>query len=580
MIHPDDRERMRACWEEAVRTLEPYRAEARLWHGESGAYRYTTARAVPVILPGGSVREWIGTVNDIHDQKLAEEALHESRELYRQIVETASEGIWLTDPDWNLVFANARMGELLGYDMKELIGMNVEAFTFPDDQEAFIGRKQSREEGERQFYQANLRRKDGSELCALFSAGPLKSDDGRFMGSIAMVTDITDRVRAQRTLRENERRLATLMKNLPGMAYRCLVDAHWTMEFVSEGGEALTGYPPSRMMNNPDLAFVKLIHPEDLHYMSSNVAIALKSHDAFRLVYRIRTADGTEKWVWEQGQGIYDAEGNVLAIEGFITDITEQKEAEEEVKRLNEDLEFRVARRTQELQEANRELESFSYSVSHDLRAPLRGIDGFTRILDEEYAPVLPKEGRRYLNLVRSNAQKMGQLIDDLLNFSRMNRRPIHRVPVDPANVAREALESIQSEMDGREVSISVGELPEAEADPALLRQVFVNLLSNALKFTRRRDAGRIEIGSHIDGGKRIVYSVKDNGVGFDMRYKDKLFGVFQRLHRAEEYEGTGVGLALIQRIIHRHGGEVWVEAQPDKGATFYFTLGEAPSDE
>ncbi len=580
MIHPEDRQMMQVCWEGAVQSLKPYQAEARLWHAASDTYRYTTASAVPILLPDGSVREWIGTVNDIHDRKLAEEALRESRELYRQIVETASEGIWLTDTDWNLAFVNARMGEMLGYEVHELIGMNVEAFTFPADKEAFELRKQSREEGVSQVYQANLRRKDGSELCALFSAGSLTSEKGEFMGSLSMVTDITDRVRAQRALREHERRLARLMKNLPGMAYRGLIDAHWTMEFVSDGCEQLTGYPPSKIIGNPDLTYVSLIHPDDLHNTCSAIATAMKNHEVFRHVYRIYTADGTQKWVWEQGQGIYSAEGDIVALEGFITDITEQKEAEDEIIRLNEELESRVERRTGELEQANRELESFSYSVSHDLRAPLRGIDGFMRILEEDFAADLPEDGLRYLNLVRKNAQKMGQLIDDLLNFSRMNRQAIRLVQVDPTKIAREALDTLRDESEGRRLSISIGELPQAKADPALLRQVFVNLLSNALKFSRDREESRIEVRSRIDADKGIVYSVKDNGVGFDMRYKDKLFGVFQRLHRAEDYEGTGVGLALIQRIIHRHGGQIWVEAEPDKGATFSFTLGEVAIDE
>lgn len=239
---------------------------------------------------------------------------------------------------------------------------------------------------------------------------------------------------------------------------------------------------------------------------------------------------------------------------------------------LNAELERRVQERTARLETANKELEAFSYSVSHDLRAPLRAIDGFSRILLEDYAPQLAPEIQRFLDLVRDNTRQMGQLIDDLLTFSRLGRQPVQKHLVAPADLVRQALEGLRAERAGRQVEISIGDLPSCEADPALLRQVWLNLLANALKYTRQREAAVIEVGGReVDG--EIVYFVKDNGVGFEMQYADKIFGVFQRLHRAEEYEGTGVGLATVQRIIHRHGGRVWAEAELNKGATFYFTI-------
>jgi light-regulated signal transduction histidine kinase (bacteriophytochrome) len=225
-----------------------------------------------------------------------------------------------------------------------------------------------------------------------------------------------------------------------------------------------------------------------------------------------------------------------------------------------------------ELESQNAELDAFSYSVSHDLRAPLRAIDGFSRILLDEYAGDLPPEGRRYLGLVSRNTQEMGRLIDGLLAFSRLGQQQLDRRAVDVEAVAREVVAELESAAAARTVEISVAALPGARADATLLRQVFRNLVSNAFKYTRERDPARIEIGS--DGGAgRAVYFVRDNGVGFDMRYADKLFHVFQRLHRAEEYEGTGVGLALVARIVKRHGGRIWAEARPGEGATFYFTL-------
>jgi light-regulated signal transduction histidine kinase (bacteriophytochrome) len=237
-------------------------------------------------------------------------------------------------------------------------------------------------------------------------------------------------------------------------------------------------------------------------------------------------------------------------------------------------LEQRVAERTAELEDANRELEAFSYSVSHDLRAPLRAVDGFSRILMEDHAAGLDGDARRYLDLVRSSTQQMGHLIDDLLAFSRLSRQELVRRTIQPASLARQALEQLEPERAGRSVEVVIEDLPEAKGDPALVRQVYVNLLANALKFTRQRSPARIVVGSGTENGE-AVYFVRDNGVGFDMAYVGKLFGVFQRLHRSEEYEGTGVGLAIVQRIVHRHGGRVWAEGAIDQGATVFFTLPE-----
>jgi len=251
------------------------------------------------------------------------------------------------------------------------------------------------------------------------------------------------------------------------------------------------------------------------------------------------------------------------------TEIAERKRAEAEIKKLNKDLQLRAAA----LEAANKELESFSYSVSHDLRAPLRAMNGFSRILINEYAPQFTPEVRRYLQIVRDNAQQMGCLIDDLLTFSRLNRSPLKKQLVAPADLVRQVFAELGHEQKNQDIEISLGELPTCHADQALLKQVWVNLIANALKFTGQRQVAHIQIGCLQTDG--TVYFVKDNGVGFDMQYAHKLFGVFQRLHRAEDYNGTGVGLAIVQRIIHRHGGQIWAEAEVNKGATFYFTLGE-----
>jgi light-regulated signal transduction histidine kinase (bacteriophytochrome) len=257
-----------------------------------------------------------------------------------------------------------------------------------------------------------------------------------------------------------------------------------------------------------------------------------------------------------------------------VRDVTARRKAEAAVRQLNAELEQRVIQRTSELEAANKELEAFSYSVSHDLRAPLRAVDGFSQAVLEDYGDQLPEKGRHYLTTIRGGAQRMGALIDDLLTFSRLSRLPLNKRSVAPKRVVREALEELGFPIEGRAVEMRIGDLRLCRGDAALLKQLWLNLLSNALKYTRHRESAVIEVGCTPDDNEEAnVYFVRDNGAGFDMRYADKLFGVFQRLHRAEDFEGTGVGLAIVQRIVHRHGGRVWAEAALNQGATFYFTL-------
>jgi len=240
---------------------------------------------------------------------------------------------------------------------------------------------------------------------------------------------------------------------------------------------------------------------------------------------------------------------------------------------LNTELEQRVSDRMAQLEAANKELESFSYSVSHDLRAPLRSVNGFAKILANDFSQELTPPAREFLGKIVNAGSQMAQLIDELLDFSRLGRKPLNLQPVDVNEIVQSVIESLDPEAGDRQIEWVITEMPPATADPALLRLVYVNLVGNAVKYTGTRRVARIEIGTLEQSGE-IIYFVRDNGVGFDMQYADKLFGVFQRLHRDDEFEGTGIGLATIQRIISRHGGRVWAEAEVDKGAAFYFTLG------
>ncbi len=254
-------------------------------------------------------------------------------------------------------------------------------------------------------------------------------------------------------------------------------------------------------------------------------------------------------------------------------EVSDRRRVEEEVRRLNEELEKRVHERTRQLEYTNAELEAFCYSVSHDLRAPLRAIDGFSQALLEDFPQDVPEDAKAYLARIRSSTQRMGQLIEDLLNLSKVSRAELQRREVDLGQIAREVLAELRQRDPGREVEVSIWDGLTAHADGRLMRAALENLLGNAWKFSARTAAPRIEVGATRDG-EHVTFFVRDNGAGFDMKYANKLFGAFQRLHAASEFQGTGIVLATVQRIVHRHGGRVWAEASPGKGAVFYFTLG------
>jgi len=277
------------------------------------------------------------------------------------------------------------------------------------------------------------------------------------------------------------------------------------------------------------------------------------------------------RWYDVRDRALQWVDGRMVRLE-IATDITERKQGEEEIKRLNAELEQRVIERTTQLEAANQELEAFCYSVSHDLRAPLRHIDGYVDLLVSRCRDGLNDKGQHYLDTIAASARQMGVLIDDLLQFSRTGRAEMHQECLSMNQALQEALFPLQESNAGRAIEWGIGDLPSVRGDYALLRQVWVNLLDNAVKYSRTREVARIEVSAYEENGE-IVFAVTDNGVGFDMQYAGKLFGVFQRLHPMEEFEGTGIGLATVHRIVTRHGGRVWAEAELNRGASFYFTL-------
>ncbi len=386
------------------------------------------------------------------------------------------------------------------------------------------------------------------------------------------VGQFIERHRAEEALRESEREFRTMVNAISHLAWIAKSDG--VIFWYNQRWFDYTGTTPEDMAGG---GWERVHDPETLPTIVENWATSIATGEPFEMTFPLRAADGRYRWFLTRAFPLKDASGRVVRWCGTNTDIDKMRDAEREIQRLNRDLEQRVIERTAQLEAANKELEAFSYSVSHDLRAPLRAVDGFSQAVLEDFGAQLPAEGHRYLQTIRDGAQRMGMLIDDLLTFSRLSRAPLSKQQIQTDRLVHSVLEDLRAEQEGRRIDLRLGKLPPCLADPALLRQVWVNLLSNALKYTKKREFAVIEIGCDSAAGGH-VYFVRDNGTGFDMRYADKLFGVFQRLHRAEEYEGTGVGLALVQRIVHRHGGRIWADASVDRGATFYFTLEGEPN--
>jgi PAS domain S-box-containing protein len=504
-------------------------------------------------------------IRDISVRKAAEGHLAQMESRYRGLLEAAPDAMVVVNQGGDIVLLNVQAEKQFGYRRDELLGQEVKNIIPEGFAERLIadGTRSAADALAQQIgtgIELSGRRWDGSEFPIEIMLSPLESAEGILV--TAAIRDISVRKAAEKHLAQMEGRYRGLLEAAP--------DA---MVVVNQGGDIILlnvqaekqfGYRRDELLGQK----VKNIIPEGFAerlladgLRSAEDALAQQIGTGIELSGRRK--DGGEFPIEIMLSPLESAEG--ILVTAAIRDITERKRHEGTLQEKNIQLEAAVD-----------ELEAFSYSVSHDLRTPLRAIDGFSRILLKQYGPILPEEPREYLQLVRDNTVQMGHLVDDLLAFSRLGRQALKKRQVATGTIVAQVLRDARGRAEGRSVSVSVGETPSVWGDPSLLKQVFVNLIDNAFKYTRLRAEAVIEIGSRESGGE-CVFFVRDNGAGFDMRYADKLFGVFQRLHRAEDFEGTGVGLAIVQRIVQRHGGRIWAEAAIDRGATFFFTT-EGPN--
>ncbi|MFN7087920.1 MAG: PAS domain S-box protein [Burkholderiales bacterium] len=511
----------------------------------------------------------IVTIHDITDRNAAEAALRHSEARLRTITDNipalighiGADGRYLflnrTYEDW---YGRARE-EALGRTMREVLGDAAYRHVSPHIETALSGKAVSIE----RWSLSTVHR-----IFARFTYLPDHDAQGRVVGCYILGYDITERKQAEEALLREQALLRAVIDNLPDFIYVkdrngrfLLVNPAWFQSRGMSAAEEVLGKtvfdyfpaPQARQLDEEDRAIIETGKPVVNREL-------LMTDEAGRKEWRLTTK-----------VPLRDPQGDIIGLVGITRNITEIRQSAETIRKLNAELEQRVIERTAQLAAANRELESFAYSVSHDLRAPLRSIDGFSQALLEDYRERLDATGRDYLRRVRGASQRMARLIDDLLALSRITRGEMRHENTDLGALAREVIDDLRKEQPERKVEIEVQRGIKVQADPNLLRVALDNLLRNAWKFTAREPRARIEVGAADEDG-RTVYFVRDNGVGFDMKYADKLFGAFQRLHSDADFPGTGIGLATVQRVIRRHGGEIWAKAVPGKGATFFFTLG------
>jgi len=490
---------------------------------------------------------------------------------FRATVESAPNAMVMIDESGRIVLVNAELERLFNYGRNELLNQKVEALIPERFRSGHSGLRSvyfSAPEARRMGQGRDLfgLRKDGSEFPVEIGLNPVKTDEGSFV--LAAIVDISERNRQTVALRESEERFRLLIESVRDYAI-FMLDKEGRVVTWNTGAERIKGYQAAEIIGKHISCFYT---EEDVRNDAPRSELAAARSEGRYEAEGLRVRkDGSRFLAQVIITALLDATGDLRGFTKVTRDITESRRAKQEILRLNADLEDRVRERTAQLEAANKELEAFSFSVSHDLRAPLRHIDGFAHMLKEDAAE-LDDQTRRHVDLIAESARRMGMLIDDLLEFSRLGRNSLVRVRADMNVLVESALNEACGDQ-RNQAQVTIGPLPAACVDPNLMRQVWVNLLSNAFKYSAIRGSeARVEVSAETQGAVNR-YCIRDNGVGFDMRYAGKLFGVFQRLHSQQEFEGTGVGLAIVQRIVHRHGGRVWADSEPGKGAVFTIEL-------
>ena len=512
---------------------------------------------------------------EIADRKQAQERA----ERLAAVVESSDDAIISKDLRGIITAWNRGAEKLFGYSPTEIVGRPM--LLLPPDraaEEADILRRVARGESVDHFETVRVR-KDGALIHVSATFSPIRDNHGVIVGASKIARDITECKDTEESLK---RSLATSEKALKELADQkfaldqhaivAVTDVHGTITYVNDKFCAISQYSTDELIGQNHRILNSGHHPKEFFQQMYH---AIANGKVWHGEIKNRAQDGSFYWVDTTIVPTVSTDGKPQQYVAIRADISERKLVEEQVAKLNEDLEKRVAERTAELEAANKELESFSYSVSHDLRAPLRHIGGFSKMLVEEYGSTLDPGAQHYLDRIQAGTQKMGQLVDELLNLARVGRHALQRQLTDLNALVADVISILEPDAAGRQVSWEIADLPAIECDAVLTKQIFQNLLANALKFTRTRAPAVITIDCRQDAEEGPpVFTIRDNGVGFSMKYQDKLFGVFQRLHRPEDFEGTGIGLATVQRIVQKHGGRVWAEGETEKGAAFHFTLG------
>ena len=519
-----------------------------------------------------------GAVQDVTEYKQAQEKLL----LQARWLEQINDAVIASDQNRMITAWNPAAEHIYGWKTEEVIGKRgedvLETEFFSTTRAEALQQLQATGEFSAEITQL---RKDGSRIYIETRTVALFDGNGQVMGYVSANRDISERKEIEKALQaahdELERKvqkrtaalseanalLQALMDTIPDHIYFKDMQSRFIRNSRSQA--SLLGLrDPSEAVGKTDFDFF----PHATKSYAEEQEVMRSGKPLVDFEEWVVWPDGREMWVSTTKMPLRNADGQTIGICGISRDITERKLAEQAIRQLNADLE----RQAEQLQAAVKELEAFSYSVSHDLRAPLRAIDGYTRILVEDYETILDSEGKRICGVISREARRMGQLIDDLLAFSRLGRKEMYSSKIDMKALTESVFHELIKEENRERIDFELGDLSTARGDSSLIRQVLVNLLSNAIKFTSKNERARIEVGSQQSSDENIYY-VRDNGAGFDMEYSNKLFGVFQRLHSDSEFSGTGVGLAIVQRIIRRHGGRVWAEGEVENGATFYFAL-------